>query len=147
MLPVRGATFASQEVVSGDSISIHAPRAGSDQRIIFSRLQVALFQSMLPVRGATGHLCHNALPELISIHAPRAGSDPMAALHLLISMDFNPCSPCGERLAHADGVVRHVVFQSMLPVRGATLGSHFGYGAKEFQSMLPVRGATHLTAD
>ena len=57
------------------SISIHAPRAGSD------RLQAILcagargFQSTLPVRGATAHHANACNGKPISIHAPRAGSD------------------------------------------------------------------------
>ena len=115
----------------------------------------------------------------ISIHAPRAGSD---------RNHFNPRSPCGERQAatplktvsikisiHApragsDGtlvaaILQLVLFQSTLPVRGATLcvatrlQRHANFNPRSpcgerqaeptadmhiatFQSTLPVRGAT-----
>ena len=56
-------------------ISIHAPRAGSDPRYRLPR------------------------PALqISIHAPRAGSDFPWPTRLPPPFDFNPRSPCGERL-------------------------------------------------
>ena len=142
MLPVRGAT---KNQVAHDSvfrISIHAPRAGSDgQRArgrgtpsyfnpcspCGERLEHGVFpqsafrfQSMLPVRGATGQRESVQAGKGISIHAPRAGSDfPLAEWDRTIH-NFNPCSPCGERL-WAD--VRKAIpdaFQSMLPVRGAT---------------------------
>ena len=53
-LPVRGATAASIFASNIPSISIHAPRAGSDDKEY-----------------------KDALKEIISIHAPRAGSDNM----------------------------------------------------------------------
>ena len=58
------------------SISIHAPRAGSDYPCFFSITSAAGFQSTLPVRGATEAL-----------------KDAKDA-----EEDFNPRSPCGERL-------------------------------------------------
>ena len=57
-------------------ISIHAPRAGSDQPWRQQR------------QGG----------QRISIHAPRAGSDGiLSEFALTIPADFNPRSPCGER--------------------------------------------------
>ena len=56
---------------------------------------------------------------------------------------FNPRSPCGERpmsilLSHP-----RKVFQSTLPVRGATYAAGGRIVDTAFQSTLPVRGATH----
>ena len=59
---------------SGNEISIHAPRAGSDCRI-----------------------CLGVQLHCISIHAPRAGSDFSALWHKAPPCNFNPRSPCGER--------------------------------------------------
>ena len=56
-------------------ISIHAPRAGSDERPAKKPLSPCLFQSTLPVRGAT---------------RPRAEAQTN-------QNHFNPRSPCGER--------------------------------------------------
>ena len=165
MLPVRGATLGGQAALPGEQISIHAPRAGSDQPGPFypRRPEISIhapragsdkvpfsaeagnhpFQSMLPVRGAT----------------------PQGPLGRLHRRDFNPCSPCGERrlLIYKRG--DEPQFQSMLPVRGATLqrilerqlrdisihapragSDHMQLSSSAasvvFQSMLPVRGAT-----
>ncbi len=86
-------------------ISIHAPRAGSDQRGLISvnalssfqstlpvrgatdyrgaSVQNSEFQSTLPVRGATGGVIVGYWIRKISIHAPRAGSDvPVLVLYL-----------------------------------------------------------------
>ncbi len=56
-------------------ISIHAPRAGSDDCIRILADLAGVFQSTLPVRGATGKTVFLTREEAISIHAPRAGSD------------------------------------------------------------------------
>ena len=96
-LPARGATAALSAVFSGVSISIHAPRTGSDGR--FRRELQAMsisihaprtgsdpsaqcqsarksaFQSTLPARGATQQAYEYEKTIFISIHAPRTGSD------------------------------------------------------------------------
>ena len=59
-------------------ISIHAPRVGSDIK-------------MHILVGPVGH---------ISIHAPRVGSDPFHLGWPRSLFDFNPRSPCGERLCN-----------------------------------------------
>ena len=56
------------------SISIHAPRVGSD------------------------HFLMDDNPALdISIHAPRVGSDGKECVLQAGEVNFNPRSPCGER--------------------------------------------------
>ena len=74
-LPVWGATRHRHQAPEHHRISIHAPRVGSDQRLL-DKLQ----------------------KQMISIHVPRVGSDPpdMSSWTIL------------------------VVFQSTLPVWGAT---------------------------
>ena len=58
-----------------DTISIHAPRTGSDTVVFSDLLELAPFQSTLPARGATLHVRHGFFSHNISIHAPRTGSD------------------------------------------------------------------------
>mgnify|MGYP007067778409 FL=1 len=73
-LPARGATAPYITNGRAFSISIHAPRTGSDMD--FQRqLVAAIFQSTLPARGAT--------------------RSPLPAISL--PEDFNPRSPHGER--------------------------------------------------
>ena len=55
---------------------------------------------------------------------------------------FNPRSPCGERPVSAARIRVILLFQSTLPVRGATPLPEALRGALQFQSTLPVRGAT-----
>ena len=56
--------------------------------------------------------------------------------------NFNPRSPCGERLnkTKKDGII--MKFQSTLPMRGATRPRRFAIRTNAFQSTLPMRGAT-----
>ena len=74
-LPVWGATHAISAPDRSIGISIHAPRVGSDEGD----------------RGPGRWL-------VISIHAPRVGSDPERLRRLREEKNFNPRSPCGERL-------------------------------------------------
>ena len=74
-LPVWGATLQQSVKITGSSISIHAPRVGSDHAGNGGIIHRNLFQSTLPVCGATPAQVSD--PDLlsISIHAPRVGSD------------------------------------------------------------------------
>ena len=96
-------------------ISIHAPRAGSDLSVPQALECMERFQSMLPVRGAThGHSHRQGLIH-ISIHAPRAGSDSGIVTEMRLILDFNPCSPCGERQTWAAHRPRHKDFNPCSP--------------------------------
>ena len=103
-----------------DGISIHAPRGGSDLLHIITILFLFLFQSTLPVGGATEIPASKSSGADISIHAPRGGSDavfPFKALEGCISIH----APRGG--SDDEGTVAHnlaELFQSTLPVGGAT---------------------------
>ena len=101
-------------------ISIHSPRVGRDLTISYPRHtpcnfnplspcgerlsssfvggDISLFQSTLPVWGETLSHFHQSISYLISIHSPRVGRDPADCIARASSTDFNPLSPCGERL-------------------------------------------------
>ena len=105
---------------SNRTVSIHAPRAGSDNSGRADRR-----------------------PSLaVSIHAPRAGSDWWSLTNVIRTTSFNPRSPRGERRLRCGPDERRHMFQSTLPARGATCGCFQGGQAGEFQSTLPARGAT-----
>ena len=76
-LPMRGATFSISFFSDVINISIHTPHAGSD---------------LNPLNSPTVFL--------ISIHTPHAGSDDRIFWTLPLFLDFNPHSPCGERLSN-----------------------------------------------
>ena len=78
-------------------ISIHAPRGGSDIKLLENRTKI-----------------------VISIHAPRGGSDTFWSFRPNRGLNFNPRSPWGERHNPDDYTVIRELFQSTLPVGGAT---------------------------
>ena len=107
-------------------------------------LLLAQFQSTLPVWGATGLPAQPpAHLRGISIHAPRVGSDLICNAGFFERIDFNPRSPCGERLSRHHLHRVQSGFQSTLPVWGATRRApHTPAPSVGFQSTLPVWGAT-----
>ena len=119
-LPLRGATRHRPSPPGRRQISIHAPLAGSDVWILKRTESLWRFQSTLPLRGATK--CHDKtrMSRKISIHAPLAGSDSRWTLSQRADIDFNPRSPCGERPVALAFLVQEALFQSTLPLRGAT---------------------------
>ena len=56
-------------------ISIHAPHARSDERLVAEGKTEFQFQSTLLMRGATAERADPPFREHISIHAPHARSD------------------------------------------------------------------------
>ena len=88
--------------VCSSSAAYFNPRSPCGERlsiVITIKNYIMQFQSTLPVRGATNSLIFsfNSLFS-ISIHAPRAGSDGVHFGRLQRNKNFNPRSPCGERL-------------------------------------------------
>ena len=120
------------------------PRAESDALQKIYETGSTVFQSTLPVRGATvkPFLSSPAIAyfnprspcgerpwgarrgegrRYISIHAPRAGSDDSLTFLFFRHTYFNPRSPCGERPYQPCSCRSgREIFQSTLPVRGAT---------------------------
>ena len=126
-----------------------------------------IFQSTLPVWGATHPIFGEDLEVVISIHAPRVGSDRRTRETANGALDFNPRSPCGERL-----FLRLLIAVVIcISIHAPRVGSDGGGGASgsrlfdfnprspcgerpaelgveasdlAFQSTLPVWGATRL---
>ena len=142
---MRGATGAISALEDLAQISIHTPHAGSDNFFLPFGVLVFEFQSTLPMRGAT---------------ITWTG-------WLRTVKNFNPHSPCGERLGKSFLDEAEYLFQSTLPMRGATayqshkkqpghISIHTPHAGSdtgplcgcplvsEFQSTLPMRGATAL---
>ena len=97
-LPARGATSQPPLFPMTLTISIHAPRTGSDELPVIVAKTPVVFQSTLPARGAT---CPHSI-SLVTAH------------------NFNPRSPHGERRARPEQEDTMKQFQSTLPARGAT---------------------------
>ena len=169
-LPVWGATTTAVAPPTVSSISIHAPRVGSDCQAIVSLLRRSdfnprspcgerprlapqsspapkIFQSTLPVWGATGLIDANVSSLKISIHAPRVGSDPFTVEVCAISRIFQSTLPVWGATRYSRGNQFWAIFQSTLPVWGATSSSCLTSPAEEtFQSTLPVWGATRFSS-
>ena len=79
------------------SISIHAPRTGSDDERGGIAGEVD-FNPRSPHGERLGVTTTQEMLESISIHAPRTGSDPCTKGGGADPAHFNPRSPHGERL-------------------------------------------------
>ena len=128
---------------SARSISIHAPRTGSDGVIGHKRFSQIDFNPRSPhgerLYRSYYLLAHNQ----ISIHAPRTGSDQTATAEQKHSSDFNPRSPHGERRERHRSSPNNNYISIHAPRTGsdATRFSRCRRG-EAFQSTLPARGAT-----
>ena len=166
--PVRGATVLLCDVWLGHRISIHAPRVGSDSPNKHRHLPLGYFNPRSPCGERLCQILHHPAALHISIHAPRVGSDAWLFEDKANVDRFNPRSPCGERRRKNRSITSFQLFQSTLPVWGATIqnggaaedwgisihaprvGSDFAGSTATgdtnlFQSTLPVWGATTRT--
>ena len=163
---MRGATVQSGACPERtQDFNPHSPCG--ERRLFLSMGQKRFqFQSTLPMRGATSQSwAYLMCTEYFNPHSPCGERPSEKNSSGCGSYYFNPHSPCGERLI-GNGKV-HIIdlFQSTLPMRGATLilcfcfrrsgisihTPHAGSDPKStgnsgkvlrFQSTLPMRGAT-----
>ena len=147
------------------TISIHAPRTGSDpQRSAGIRIPANFnprsphgerpallrwrrwrrgFQPTLPARGATGAFCLAFLLFGISTHAPRTGSDVRRAINHHASAQFQSTLPARGATQHQHGHGGEKPISIHAPRTGSDwMGSSMGHVDPLFQSTLPARGAT-----
>ena len=144
-LPVRGATFTQLFRLVVDFISIHAPRAGSDDARGLSLRHCAI-SIHAPRAGSDTAVIIAFRRGKISIHAPRAGSDKRFYCIAHVFENFNPRSPCGERPEALQRLLCPVEFQSTLPVRGATVRDMMLLAAVQQISIhAPRAGSDHIT--
>ena len=123
------------------SISIHAPRGGSDDSVVY-QIAVTGISIHAPRGGSDKPFFQIFSIVGISIHAPRGGSDARWFSYKIYSFYFNPRSPWGERRGRDTASHNSRIFQSTLPVGGATQDIYHVNGILRFQSTLPVGGAT-----
>ena len=95
------------------------------------------------MRGATNSRFLRTRNCKISIHAPRAGSDRrQPGDYFILSSNFNPRSPCGERLGPQLCHALHQHFNPRSPCGERRAVYSVALLIRKFQSTLPVRGAT-----
>ena len=164
-LPVGGATGTAYHLVL--YLADFNPRSPWGERPGSTTGKTAggRFQSTLPVGGATTQIASSKVIRIISIHAPRGGSD-LRFISKLLSMIISIHAPRGgSDRTRICPLATTPLFQSTLPVGGATprrivgltLSGHFNprspwgerldisfvlYNPIVFQSTLPVGGAT-----
>ena len=147
------------------TISIHAPREGSDPGSVEYSMKWMHFYPRSPRGERQLGVVFGLVLCNISIHAPREGSDLSSGsrayavtvflstlpargatlprwCRVLWTLHFYPRSPRGERPPSWSRFFSLSIFLSTLPARGAT-GIRFRLGLnKIFLSTLPARGAT-----
>ena len=123
-LPVGGATARRHDSDGMHSISIHAPRGGSDRYLQFGAMPRRRFQSTLPVGGATS----------------------ATSFRFHNNYDFNPRSPWGERPSTVVKTPTITIFQSTLPVGGATADILFSPIVFKISIHAPRGGSDRLRA-
>ena len=101
-------------------ISIHAPRVGSDPGAGTFLAGRRDFNPRSPCGERRACPEQQNVVHVISIHAPRVGSDRNGLACGLSDRNFNPRSPCGERPSFFSSSILFRIFQSTLPVWGAT---------------------------
>ena len=166
-LPVRGATYTVSHTDDLIFISIHAPRAGSDENCINAGWDWSRFQSTLPVRGATWRTSFFSRSETFQSTLPVRGATYGCRRRRNTKNNFNPRSPCGER-HDLSKIGINLLISIHAPRAGSDTPYHYIHclrvnfnprspcgerlGRKillsiraKFQSTLPVRGATLLT--
>ena len=131
------------ECVVTRSISIHAPRVGSDIPLSGIAQGEYQFQSTLPVWGATSGI--NQIGNVLTDFNPRSpcGERLGNFTYRRVIIYFNPRSPCGER---QDNRARVLIYRC-ISIHAPRVGSddqksRNSTNNKKFQSTLPVWGAT-----
>ena len=141
-LPLRGATFTIDWGTDKLDISIHTPLAGSDMKpTTFSR-STFLFQSTLPLRGATRTQVQSQRRKYFNPHSP-CGERPYRLWISTAKRRISIHTPlAGSDLWCRTEKLHNGLFQSTLPLRGATTSNSTKWKHRRFQSTLPLRGAT-----
>ena len=125
------------------SISIHAPREGSDAFGVPLTGDYFVFQSTLPAKGATLNDAARAREFAISIHAPREGSDDTARYRRECKVAISIHAP--REGSDRGGHLRHGSAQISIhaPREGSdSRAVSLAMGRRPFQSTLPAKGAT-----
>ena len=144
-LPARGATRWFGRSPKQNSISIHAPRTGSDSYSNFAYARCKNFNPRSP-HGERRFRPEPVAPtQDISIHAPRTGSDENKRKRRTAGK-FQSTLPARGATIDSLVWVGDTSFQSTLPARGATCASASCDWMATFQSTLPARGATKVTS-
>ena len=138
---MRGATCRRVSITLPRTFQSALPLRGATEGAKRARVHFE-FQSALPLRGATGS--GRTFAGTSSYFNPRSpcGERPSRPRHRCLRRYFNPRSPCGER--PRDGWRGHSAadFNPRSPCGERPVGRRSRIPAFLFQSALPLRGAT-----
>ena len=144
--PMRGATLFPSSCRKWGNISIHAPHAGRDSKIVVSISTITNFNPRAPCGARPGRSGGFGSDGRISIHAPHAGRDYMKRQMIIIVCYFNPRAPCGARRWISENQAESVYISIHAPHAGRDdVMSVEDVRNHAFQSTRPMRGATSLT--
>ena len=87
--------FCSNRSLCAAAVSIHAPREGERRLVAGNASTLVMFQSRSPRGGATGYDKKVRGYKDVSIHAPREGERQFAVRYVRLADCFNPRSPRG----------------------------------------------------
>ena len=142
--PRVGSDRQGADQTQTETISIHAPRVGSDTADE-SSLAIAAISIHAPRVGSDSRRPGIGLLACISIHAPRVGSDGHHGYGGGLHLYFNPRSPCGERrVPFLLGQAEARDFNPRSPCGERRTPRLWRWITSIFQSTLPVWGATQL---
>ena len=126
------------------SISIHAPHAGSDVQALLATCKIFFISIHAPHAGsdAAATACIDRIGEFQST-LPMRGATAMGQRVRRQKNNFNPRSPCGERLTLSEDGTFSIKISIHAPHTGSDEGLRVVWrGGYIFQSTLPIRGAT-----
>ncbi len=140
-LPVKGATGADINWDAADDISIHAPREGSD---IAHPTKTPIMNISIHAPREGSDVAQQSIrhEQTISIHAPREGSDPMRYWPKNNAELFQSTLPVKGATRHAaiNGKMGGISIHA--PREGSDVFNIMYSDFLAFQSTLPVKGAT-----
>ena len=143
-LPARGATWRARRGCVFVSISIHAPRTGSDARPHGGGARHGYFNPRSPHGERRDFRACSVRPGNFNPRSPHGERHPENYQQMVDKLDFNPRSPHGERrLCCPRSIQGSMGFQPTLPARGATKLQVAFTNTHIFQPTLPARGATN----
>ena len=145
-LPVWGATWGDADSSKCGSVSIHAPRVGSDAPLDLLAARSTGFNPRSPcgerrTTGSAGSPKHGFQSTL-----PVWGATKDCGCFILSSRFQSTLPVWGATPDFWFDRLDRLLFQSTLPVWGATIPARIPLGPVRFQSTLPVWGATQMTA-
>ena len=114
---------------------------GERQALHIQRPRVDHFNPRSPYGERQAACNPSDTPVAISIHAPLTGSDDECPGYLPFPEDFNPRSPYGERLKIMDNAISGQIFQSTLPLRGATTAAIINRPCRMISIHAPLTGS------